>query len=362
MSKPNLFSPIRLRDVEVRNRVWVSPMCQYSATEGVPNDWHVVHLGAFGRGGAGLVLAEATGVVPEGRISPGCLGLWNDEQEAAFAHVAKVVHSHGAKFGIQLAHAGRKASLYRMLPGQPDGSIPLSTPEAPTEGWETVGPSAIAFPGLREPRALETAEVKDIVQAFIAAAARAARAGCDVVELHGAHGYILHSFLSPLSNERTDEYGGSPENRARLLREVVRGIRAEQPELPILVRISATEWTDGGFGIEDSKQLVGWLIEDGADFIDVSSGANIPAKIPVGPSYQTMLAAKVREAGLPVGAVGMITSAAQAETILVTGQADVVFVGRAMLANPHLALAWAYELRADNADDFRPGPYMRARF
>lgn len=342
-------------------------MCQYSATDGVPNDWHLVHLASFARGGAGLVMAEATGVVPEGRISLGCLGLWNDEQEAAFTRIAQLVHSHGATFGVQLAHAGRKASTYRSLPGEPTGSVPLdgAAPEsrdAGRNGWQTVGPSAIAFPGLREPRALSTSEIADLIEAFRASADRAVRAGIDVVELHAAHGYLLHEFLSPLSNQRDDAYGGSAEARALLLREIVRAIRADHPGLPVFVRVSGSEWVDGGFDVAAATQLAKWLAEDGADLVDVSSSGNVPAQIPVGPSYQVALAALVREAGLPVGAVGLITEAAQAEGILASGQADVVFLGRALLAEPHLPIVWAHRLRADSAAALVPPQYARARF
>src|SRR5699024_10072400 len=237
---PLLFRPLWLRGLKVRNRLWVSPMCQYQSVaangrgEGVPSDWHVQHLGGLGRGGAGLVMVESTAIRPEGRITPKCLGLYNDEQEEAFAErIVPQVHMHGAKIGIQLAHAGRKASSYPLIPGQPLGLVP------PHEGgWETVGPSPKAFPGLSVPRELTVSEIDEIVEAFIAGARRAMRAGFDVVEVHAAHGYLLHEFLSPLSNERSDNYGGSLENRARLVRRVVRGIREMDAGLPIVVRVS----------------------------------------------------------------------------------------------------------------------------
>lgn len=360
-----LFRPFPLRGIEVRNRLWVAPMCQYQSVaadgpgEGVPSDWHVQHLGGLGRGGAGLVMVEATAVVPEGRITPRCLGLYNDEQEQAFAQrIVPQVHMHGAKIGMQLAHAGRKASTYPLLPGLPIGFVPLDE-----GGWQTVAPSAVSFPGLPEPHAVTIDEIDEIVEAFVDGARRAVRAGFDVVEVHAAHGYLLHEFLSPLSNHREDEYGGSLENRARFVRRVVQGIRAAAPELPLLVRISGDEWVAGGFDIEESTQLARWLADDGADLIDCSTGGNVAdAPIRVGPSYQVHVAKGVREAGLPVGAVGLITEATEAEAILVTGLADVISVGRPLLANPHLPLAWAERLRAKNISDFVPGPYCLARF
>lgn len=363
MPDPLLFQPFTLRGLEVRNRLWVSPMCQYSCPSagramGVPGDWHLQHIGALARGGAGLVVVEATGVVPEGRISPHCPGLWNDAQQAAFARLALIAHSHGARIAIQLGHAGRKASVTPMLPGETGGSVPFEA-----GGWQTVAPSAIAYGDLAAPRALTLDEIAQVRQAFVASASRAVEAGFDAVELHAAHGYLLHQFLSPFSNQRTDIYGGSPQNRARLLREIVRDIRAEHPRLPLLVRISATEWVDGGFDVASSRQLAGWLAEDGVDLIDVSSAANVPqVRVPVGPSYQVGLAAEVRQAGLPVGAVGLITSAEQAEGILASGQADVVFLGRALLENPHLPLAWAHRLGAPHAAQLVPPQYFRARF
>lgn len=364
MADPLLFSPISVRGLKFRNRLWVAPMCQYSALattgpgEGAPGDWHVQHLGGLGRGGAGLVMVEATGVVPEGRISPRCLGLYTDEQEAAFARIVPLVKAHGARIGIQLAHAGRKASTYPSLPGQPTGSVPESE-----GGWRTVAPSAIPFGGYAVPRELTAAEIEGVVASFTASAHRAVRAGFDLVEVHAAHGYLLHEFLSPLSNQREDAYGGTPENRARLVREVVRAIRAEFPQLPIFVRVSGDERVPGGFGPDDAAQLAAWLADDGADLIDCSSGGNVAdAPIQLGPSYQVHVAARVREAGLPVGTVGLITSAEQAEGILVTGQADVISLARPLLANPHLPIVWAHELRAPGAAALVPPQYARARF
>lgn len=364
MADPLLFQPFELRGLEIRNRLWVAPMCQYSAESdgelaGAPNDWHLQHLGALGRGGAGLVMVEATAVSPEGRISPNDLGLWNDEQRRAFARIVPVVQAHGARIGIQIAHAGRKASTYNpWTSDQPEGAVPIGE-----GGWQPVAPSATAFPGLTSPRALTADEVHETIAAFIASADRAVQAGFDVVEVHAAHGYLLHEFLSPLSNLRDDDYGGSPESRARPLREIVRGIRAAHPELPIVVRVSGDEWTPGGFDVEAAAQLAGWLGEDGADMVDASSAGNTAnAKITTGPSYQVWIAERLRREGLPVSAVGMITSAAQAESILATGQADIVSLGRPLLANPHLPVTWAHELRAPSSAALIPPQYRRARF
>lgn len=363
MPDPLLFQPFALRGTEFRNRLWVAPMCQYSTPSegpetGVPGDWHLQHIGGLARGGAGLVTVEATGVVPEGRISPNCPGLWNDAQEQAFARIVGIAHAHGAKIGIQLGHAGRKGSTYPSLPGQRNATVP-----AEEGGWQTVAPSAIAFGDYAVPHALTTEEVGGVIEAFVAAADRAVRAGFDAVELHSAHGYLLHQFLSPFSNQRDDAYGGSPENRARLVREIARRVREAHPELPLIVRISATEWVDGGFDLDAATQLAGWLAEDGVDLIDVSSAANLPdVRVPIGPSYQVALAAQVRTAGLPVGAVGLITSAEQAEGILASGQADVIFLARALLENPHLPILWAHRLGAPSAAELVPAPYFRAKF
>lgn len=325
---------------------------------GVPGDWHLVHLGALARGGAGLVIAEATSVLPEGRISPNDLGLWNDSQQQAFANIVRVIHSHGAHAGIQLAHAGRKASTHPWLPDAATGSVAEAA-----GGWQTVAPSPIAFGDFADPCELSTSEVREVIAAFVAAADRAVAAGFDMVQIHAAHGYLLHEFLSPLSNQRDDEFGGDAERRAFLLREVVRQIRAAHPELPITVRVSGDEWVEGGFNVEAALQLAQWLKADDADLIDASSAGNTAeVSIPIGPSYQVWIADRLRAAGLPVGAVGLITSAAQAESILATGQADVISVGRPLLANPHLPLKWAQELRAPGADTLLPPQYHRAIF
>ncbi|QIK64341.1 NADH:flavin oxidoreductase/NADH oxidase [Leucobacter viscericola] len=358
MADPILFHPITVRNLEIRNRLWVAPMCQYTAVDGVVGDWHLQHLGGLARGGAGLVTMEATGVVPEGRISPNCPGIWNEDQLTPLRHIVEVVHSHGAKIGIQLAHAGRKGSTYPSLPELPSGSVPVEE-----GGWETVAPSAIPFGDYATPRALETSELPALVSAFAAGADRAVSVGFDLVEIHAAHGYLLHEFLSPLSNKRTDEYGGDLAGRSRLLLEIVRAIRANHPGLPISVRISATEWVEGGFTVEESTELSALLDEAGADFVSVSSAANVPnAPIPVGPSYQVGLAAAVRRGPLPVGAVGLITTSTQAEGILATGQADVILLARPLLTNPHLPITWAHELRAPAAASLVPPQYARARF
>jgi 2,4-dienoyl-CoA reductase-like NADH-dependent reductase (Old Yellow Enzyme family) len=337
-----LFSPITLRDLTVPNRVWVAPMCQYSAVDGVPQDWHLVHLGALANGGAGVVLTEATAVVPEGRISPADAGLWNDEQQRAWARVVDVVHGHGAAIGVQLAHAGRKASTQRPWDGR--GGVADAD-----GGWTPVGPAGSSYPGLREPRALSVAEIGEVVTAFGRAAERAVTAGFDLVEVHAAHGYLLHQFLSPLSNDRDDEYGGSFENRTRLVREVVDEVRRVVPVgLPVLVRISATDWVEGGWSAAESVELARLLAAAGVDLVDVSSGGNAPADIPVGPGYQVPLSRQVREgAGVVTGAVGLITEPAQAEEVVASGDADVVLLARALLRNPHWPLAAAHELGVD---------------
>jgi 2,4-dienoyl-CoA reductase-like NADH-dependent reductase (Old Yellow Enzyme family) len=350
-----LFTPITLRDVTVRNRVWVSPMCQYSAVDGVPNDWHLVHLGSFARGGAGLVFTEATAVVPEGRISPEDTGLWNDEQQAAWARIVAFVHGQGATAGIQLAHAGRKASTFS---GFTDQRGAVADEDG---GWTPVGPSGSAFPGLRDPEPLDVAGIARVVTAFGDAAERAVAAGFDVLEVHAAHGYLLHEFLSPLSNQREDEYGGSFDNRVRLVLDVVREVRDRVPSgVPVVVRISATDWTDGGWSDDDSVRLAGLLREAGVDLVDTSTGGNVLADIPVGPGYQVPFARRIRaEARIPSGAVGMITEPKQAEEILAEGSADVVLVGRELLRDPHWALRAAYELGELDSDVW-PVQYLRA--
>src|SRR3954451_11294528 len=274
-----LFTPITLRDVTVRNRVWVAPMCQYSAVDGVPNDWHLVHLGSFARGGAGLVFTEATAVVPEGRISPEDTGLWNDEQQAAWARIVEFVHAQGATAGIQLAHAGRKASTYSGFMRERGGIADADG------GWRPVGPSAVPFPGLRtDPEPLDRAGIARVVSAFGAAAERAVAAGFDVLEVHAAHGYLLHEFLSPLSNHRDDEYGGSFDNRVRLVLDVVREVCARVGVgVPVVLRVSATDWVEGGWDDDDTVRLAALAREEGVDLVDTSTGGNVHADIPVEP-------------------------------------------------------------------------------
>ena len=338
-----LFEPLTLRGVTFGNRIFLAPMCQYSCElqDGVPTDWHLVHLGAHAIGGFGLVLTEASAVSPDGRISPQDAGIWNDDQARAWARVTTFLHAQGTAAGIQLAHAGRKASTYSPFAGR-SGSVP-----AEDGGWVTVAPSALAFDGYAKPQEMTVAQIEQVVADFGAAARRADDAGFDVVEVHAAHGYLLHQFLSPLSNQRTDRYGGDFTGRSRLLAEVVTAIRESWPQnKPVFVRFSGTDWTEGGWSLEETTlaaELVGKL---GADFIDVSSGGNVAnADIPVGPGYQVPLAAGVRSAtGLPTGAVGLITEPAQAERILADGHADAVLIARAGLRESGWPLRAAHEL------------------
>lgn len=351
-----LFSPLKLRDVELKNRIGVSPMCQYSSDDGFANDWHFVHLGAFATGGAALVITEATAVVPEGRISPADLGIWKDEHVPALRRITDFIHAHGALAGTQLAHAGRKAST--RVPWEGDGAVPVEE-----GGWTNVmAPSAIPFAGHYPPPVeLDAAGIRRVVDGFRDAARRALDAGFDVVEVHAAHGYLLHQFLSPLSNARTDAYGGSFENRVRLTREVVAAVRQVWPErLPVLVRISASDWAQGGWDVHDSVRLAPLLREDGADLIDCSSGGLIPnVKYEVGPGYQVGFAERVRrEGGVPTAAVGLITQAEQADEIIRAGRADVVLLARELLRNPRWPLLAAHGLGAKAA---WPNPYQRAR-
>jgi 2,4-dienoyl-CoA reductase-like NADH-dependent reductase (Old Yellow Enzyme family) len=350
-----LFTPLRLRETTLRNRIAVSPMCQYSAREGLPTAWHLVHLGSRAVGGAGLVLAEATAVTPEGRISPDDTGIWSDAHAEAWAPVARFVADRGAVPGLQLAHAGRKASTD--APWR--GGGPLG---AEAGGWPPVGPSPLPFSeGYSVPRELPADELPGIVGAFRDGARRAAAAGFEAVEIHMAHGYLLHQFLSPLTNLRTDEYGGSPENRRRLPLEVARAVREAFPaERPILVRISATDWVEGGWDLEQSIVLARQLRAAGVDVVDCSSGGAVPgARIPVAPGYQVPFARAIRErAGIATGAVGMITEPAQAETVVAEGSADLVLLAREMLRDPywplHAAQALGVAVRW-------PDQYLRAR-
>jgi 2,4-dienoyl-CoA reductase-like NADH-dependent reductase (Old Yellow Enzyme family) len=338
-----LFEPLKLRDLTLSNRVWVSPMCQYSATDGLPNDWHLVHLGQFAAGGAGLVMTEATAVAPEGRISRQDTGIWNDDQVAAWRRITDFIHARGVVAGMQLGHAGRKASTHR--PSDGSGSIPLSE-----GGWQSVGADAQPFGEYAPARPLTEDEVAAIPAQFAAGARRALDAGFDLVELHLAHGYLGHQFFSPLSNTRTDRYGGDFDGRVRLSLEIAEAVRAEVGEsVPVFARVSASDWTDGGWTIEDSVRLAKLLRERGIDLVDTSSGGNTPhPDIPVGPGYQVPFAARIRaEAGIPTGAVGMITDPVQAEEIVASGEADGVFLARAMLRDPHWPLRAANVLGAD---------------
>ena len=349
-----LFSPFTLRGITLPNRIVVSPMCQYSATDGFANDWHLVHLGSRAVGGAGLVFTEAVAVVPEGRISPQDLGLWTDEQIAPLQRITAFITAQGSVPGIQLAHAGRKASLT-----QPWNGDRLLTPAE--GGWQTVAPSALPFSADKStPKALSVTDIKQTIAAFVAATHRAVAAGFKVLELHGAHGYLIHEFLSPLSNTRTDEYGGSFENRTRFLLQLITAVRAAWPqEYPLLLRISATDWTVGGWTIQDSERLAPIVQQLGVDLIDCSSGGNVLAPIPAGPGYQVPFAAAVRNTGMPTGAVGIIVTAQQAEDILTEGQADLIFMARELLRNPYFPLQAAAQL--GHTDHPWPVQYERAK-
>jgi 2,4-dienoyl-CoA reductase-like NADH-dependent reductase (Old Yellow Enzyme family) len=329
----SLFSPIQLRGVTLRNRVIVSPMCEYSSRDGLANDWHAVHLGSRAVGGAGAVLTEASAVTADGRISSEDLGIYSDDHVEPLARIFRFVEDQGSVPGMQLAHAGRKASTAPPF----KGGAPVSPADG---GWEPIwAPSAIPFrEGWQVPRAMRVADIDEVVHAFAAAARRLLAAGGRIAEVHAAHGYLLHEFLSPLSNHRDDQYGGSFENRTRIVRDVVEAIRRVWPErLPLWVRISATDWTDGGWAIEDSIALAAQLKDRGVDLIDCSSGGNVPAAtIPIGPGYQVPFAERIRrETGIMTGAVGLITEPVQAEQIVKSGQADVVLLARQLLRDPY---------------------------
>lgn len=339
-----LFTPLKIRDVVLKNRIAVSPMCQYSAKDGFAGDWHLVHLGSRAVGGAGLVIAEATAVSPEGRITPDDLGIWSDEHIFPLKRIVDFIHSQGSIAGIQLAHAGRKASHSSPWKG---GKFLLEK----DGGWQTAAPSAMPFSeGDRLPHALTPEGLENVIIDFHAAAGRALEAGFKVIELHAAHGYLLHEFLSPLSNLRTDNYGGSFENRCRLLLEVTEAVRRIWPEeYPLFVRISSTDWVEGGWTSNDSVRLAILLKEKGVDLIDCSSGGNIPnVPIPAGPDYQVEFAEAIRKgAGILTGAVGIITKPEQAERIIADGRADIVLLARELLRNPYFPLHAAKVLGAD---------------
>jgi 2,4-dienoyl-CoA reductase-like NADH-dependent reductase (Old Yellow Enzyme family) len=337
----NLFSPLKIKSVELKNRIAVSPMCEYSSEDGFANDWHLVHLGSRAIGGAGIVFTEATAVSPEGRISYGDLGIYKDEHIEKLKVITDFIHAHGAIAGIQLAHAGRKAS--HELPWKGNAQI---APDQPN-GWHAVAPSAIPFTASEHPpMELDKAGIEKVKADFKAATVRALKAGFKVIEIHGAHGYLINEFLSPTSNHRTDEYGGSFENRIRLLLEIIETIQEVWPVDHLLfLRISASEWVENGWTIEESVKLAGIVKEKGIDLIDCSSGGNVAtAKIPVGPNYQVPFAEAVRKTGIMTGAVGMITEALQADSIIQTGHADIVFIARELLRDPYFPLRAAHQL------------------
>ncbi|HHM7622086.1 TPA: NADH:flavin oxidoreductase/NADH oxidase [Pseudomonas aeruginosa] len=351
-----LFEPLSLRQITLPNRIAVSPMCQYSAQEGLANDWHLVHLGSRAVGGAGLVIVEATAVLPEGRITADDLGIWSDAHVEPLHRITRFIESQGAVAGVQLAHAGRKASTWRPWLGK-HGSVPISD-----GGWIPVAPSAIPFdPQHTTPEALSEAQIESLVQAFVRAAERSLAAGFKVAEVHAAHGYLLHQFLSPLSNQRRDQYGGCFENRIRLLLQVTAAVRKAWPqELPLFVRLSATDWVEDGWNPDETVELARHLKDLGVDLIDVSSGGTAAnAEIPVGPGYQTEFAERVKkEAGIASGTVGMITEPVQAEHILRTGQADLILLARELLRDPYWPLHAADELRNEQMP--WPPQYLRA--
>jgi 2,4-dienoyl-CoA reductase-like NADH-dependent reductase (Old Yellow Enzyme family) len=351
---PHLFEPLQLRKLTLPNRIGISPMCQYSAVDGMAQDWHFIHYGSRAVGGPGLILVEATAVAPEGRISPGDLGLWQDRQVEPLARIASLIAGQGCVPGIQIAHAGRKASVGLGWQAQ----RALSREEG---GWPVVGPSPLAFStDYAVPRELSGEEIHALVGQFVSAARRALTASFQVVEIHAAHGYLLHEFLSPLSNRRQDGYGGSFDNRIRFLLEVVDAVRAVWPDdLPLLVRISATDWMEGGWSADESVELSSKLKACGVDLVDVSSGGtSLAARIPVGPGFQSEFAARIRrEAGIATGAVGMITSPAQADHLIRSGQSDLVFVARELLRDPYWPLHAAQALGHSVA---WPNQYLRA--
>jgi 2,4-dienoyl-CoA reductase-like NADH-dependent reductase (Old Yellow Enzyme family) len=350
----HLFEPLKLRDIVLSNRIGIPPMCQYSAHDGIATDWHFVHYGSRAVGGAALMIIEATAVTAQGRISPGDLGLWNDAQIEPLARIARFASGQGCIAAVQLAHAGRKASVGLGWQAQ-------RTLNASEGGWDIVAPSAISFgEDYSQPHELDVADITQLIAHFVASARRAREAGFQIVEIHAAHGYLLHQFLSPLSNHRTDSYGGSFENRTRLIREVISAVRAEWPErLPLLIRLSATDWIDGGWTVDETVELCRSLNKLGVDLVDVSSAGLLPtAKIPVGPGFQTEFAARIRhEANIPTAAVGLITAPEQADHIVRSGQADMVLIGREILRNPYWPIDAAQALGQTVSC---PNQYLRA--
>ena len=350
----HLFTPLKLREITLHNRIGVAPMCQYSATDGLASDWHFVHYNSRAVGGAALIIVEATAVSPEARISLGDLGLWHDAQVAALARITQFAQQQGCAMGVQLAHAGRKAGVG--LGWQAQKSLPQNA-----GGWQSLAPSALAFSSdYAEPKALGEAEIQAVIAQFSASARRAYAAGFSLLEIHAAHGYLLHQFLSPLANQRKDAWGGSFANRTRLVREVVSAVRRQWPErLPLLVRLSATDWAAGGWTADETVELCRQLKDLGVDLIDVSTGGLVPnVQIPVGPGFQVEFAARVKhEAALPVATVGLITSPAQADHIVRSGQADLVLLGRELLRDPYWPLRAAKEFKQSTP---WPPQYLRA--
>jgi 2,4-dienoyl-CoA reductase-like NADH-dependent reductase (Old Yellow Enzyme family) len=352
----NLFSPLKIRSIEFKNRIAVSPMCQYSCVNGVMNDWHLVHLGSRAVGGAGLIFTEATAVSPEGRISPDDAGIWNDEQVQFLKRITSFIKSQNSVPGIQLAHAGRKASTFSPWKGSGEVKVDMG-------GWQTVAPSQIPFTEkYPNPREMTLSDIKLVIDQFTEAAQRSLDAGFEVIEIHFAHGYLVHEFLSPLSNQRTDNYGGSIENRCRIAIEIAKSVRNLIPKAsPLFARFSSTDWVEGGWDIDQSVQLAKWLKEIGVDLIDCSSGGNVSnVKIPAKPGYQIPFSQKIKqEANILTGGVGLITTAEQAEEIIKSEQADIVLLAREMLRDPYWALHSAKKLNVE-VSDF-PKQYLRAK-
>ena len=361
MTNPTLFDPITLRNLTIRNRVWVTPMCMYSALgkDGIPTEFHRAHYSAFALGGAGLVMVEATGVSPEGRISFHDVGIWNDAQVEAFKPITAFLKANGVVSGIQLAHAGRKAST---TPGWGFGGADETIP-VEDGGWQTVSASATAHEGYAPAVALSEEGISQVVADFVAAARHSVEAGFQILEIHAAHGYLIHQFLSPLSNQRTDDFGGTLENRARLLLDIVRAVRTEvDEEIVLFVRFSATDWVEGGWNEEETSIVAGWVKDLGVDAVDISTGGLVEgAEIPVGPGYQVPLAQYVKEhAHIPTSAVGMITTPEQANEIIISGRADAVMLGKEHLRDPHFALRAAAKLGVTL--DYGPPQYQWAPY
>ena len=353
-----LFEPMSIRGMTARNRIWIAPMCQYSCEnqDGIPSNWHLVHLGSRAIGGAAVVICEATAIRPDGRISPWDTGIWNDEQVKAWQPINEFIRSHGALSAIQLAHAGRKASIYRSWSG--DGTMPETA-----GGWQPVSATSEPFPDYNTPKELSTEEVYELIDQWVEAGKRSVAAGFDMIEIHAAHGYLVHQFLSPLTNQRTDEFGGNAENRARFLVEIVKKMRAAIGEkYPILIRFSVTDYHPDGFTVSDAAQVARWCHEVGADLFDISSGGLITGvKIPIGPGYQVPLSEEMSKGvDAPVSAVGLITDAKQAEHILQTTDIDVIMIARLSLRDPYWPLRAAHELGVEV--DYWPNQYLRGKY